>query len=1060
MEEEMPEGEQTRPEILYGTSPSEETMSNARAQVSSTLQQVAREATKSVQQPDGFKIYEEDGPRGSPMHSLNIPQQDLQVFPEIDSTIATTLEAPTTSLAAIAGDTAGEGGTGYSMAPFPDLEAGQHIFDDSARYWVGTNVDGGSFEGSVHNEASSGVEAEQHQIQAFAKLEFADGEFYMNTYAVEIGRDIHAARQAADLLARQDTETRSRRRSASAGDSITSSRARHKNSQNVASSLASESGGVMGVDSHESEPTKKPRSRKPRSRKLKSRKSKSWSSSSQQLSQKSSVLLSNGKTDYNALAMASLTGHDLGPNDFGPDTPMPAPELVPLVPIHPPALPEGVPSGRKSISRKHLRIAYNFEESLFEVSILGRNGGFVDDEWYAQGDVQTLMNGSIIQIGGVGICFVLPDVAPGETGAEAGLGSDPLSGGKMSFDIPESIDDESDGDLAGEEERCRSLNIKRENGDNEEEEEGEEKEEEEEEEEPEEPEMVQRRAKGKKKPEPEPLPPTKRKGPGRPPKNGIISKREQALLARQARENAKVVTGRNADVSLDQSKVKATKDTKVVKKEQPLPQTNGKRKYTKRKRAGGTDDQRAVRESTEHTDSVPPEQSIAAKLPPKPAKEKRPPKPPRSPSPVFDEATLTPEQLTKPPQNYIVLIHEALSNSETGAMALPQIYRAMQRKYPYFKLRATTVGWQSSVRHNLSQNAAFRKIERDGKGWMWGLVPGVSIEKEKKRRATPPPVSQQPYYPPGPPPMQYPYPYPSMPPANARMPANHYGMPPGMPPAQMHRGLPPRGPHGFPIPLVNAQSESTYQSPYQSTPPPQKSSAPAHPPQGGSSTNGANSHYPTPTSQPSAQASVYKHQTSGSAQSPSPAPVQLKTEALTGSLGESFGNADGQGVVQAIARYKRQYIDSMPDKAKAEILVTSAINRTLGISNPQDAADEADDPREKSIIGEIATMLSDLSKQNKGTQFGASDNTFPPTEPSPTPAGDDSIPSLPTAAPRAAKAEAQYPLTNGNPHRKNGTVEKEAAEDKGSGKRPFEDRDSESVTEHGPPEAKRAAIEA
>lgn len=1049
----MPEGEQTQPEFLYGTSASEVFMAKTRAKTRSILQQVAREATKSAQQPDGFKIYEEDGPRGSPMHPLNIPQQELQIFPENDSMIATSLDAPTTSLAAIARDTAGEGGTGYSMVPLPDLEAGQHIFDDSARCWVGTNVDGGSFEGSVHNEASSGVEAEQHQIQAFAKLEFDDGEFYMNTYAVEIGRDVHAARQAADLLARQDTETRPRRPSASAGGSITSSRVRHKNSENVASSLASESGGVMGVDSCESEPT-----RKPRSRKLKSRKPKSWSSSSQQLSQKSSMLLSNGKTDYNALAMASLTGHDLGPNELGPNSPMPAPELVPLVPIHPPALPEGRPSGGKSISRKHIRIAYNFEESLFEVNILGRNGGFVDDEWYAQGDVQTLMNGSIIQIGGVGIHFVLPDVAPGETGAEAGLGSDPLSGGKMSFDIPESIDDESDGDLHGDEERRRSLNIKKEDGDNDEEEE--EEEEEKEEEEAEEPEMLQRRARGKKKPEPEPLPPTKRKGPGRPPKNGIISKREQALLARQARENAKLVTGRNPGVSLDQSTVKAGKDTKVVKKEHSLPQTNGKRKYTKRKRAGATDDQRAVRESTEHTDSVPPEQSIAAKLPPKPAKEKRPPKPPRSPSPVFDEATLTPEQLTKPPQNYIVLIHEALSNSETGAMALPQIYRAMQRKYPYFKLRATTVGWQSSVRHNLSQNAAFRKIERDGKGWMWGLVPGVSIEKEKKRRATPPPVSQQPYYPPGPPPMQYPYPYPSMPPANGRMPANHYGMPPGMPPAQMHRGLPPRGPHGFPLPLVNAQSESTYQSPYQSTPPPQKSSAPAHPPQGGSSTNSANSHYPTPTSQPPAQASVYKHQTFGSAQSPSPAPVQLKTEALTGSLGESLGNADGQGVVQAIARYKRQYIDSMPDKAKAEILVTSAINRTLDISNLKDAADEADDPREKSIIGEIATMLSDLSKQNMETPRRASDNICPPTEPSPTPAGDDSVPSLPAVAPRAAKAEVQNPLTDGNPYCKNGTMEKEAAEDKGSGKRPFEDRDSESVAEHGPPEAKRAAIEA
>ena len=1044
MKEEISKGaEQTQPGILYGIPGSEETMSNARTQAGSTLQQVAQEATESAQQPDGFKIYEEEnGSQDPSTHSLDIPQQDLQLLPENNSTVATTLVVPTTSLAAIAGDTAVEGDAGYGMVPFPDLEAGQLVFDDNAGSWVDPNLDGGSFEGSPQNEASSVVEAEQHQIQAFAKLEFDDGEFYMNTYAVEIGRDVHAARQAADLQARQDTETRSRKRSASAGGSITSSKARHRNSQNMASSIASESGGVMGVDNYESEPTRKPRSRKP----------KSWSSSSQQPSRKSSVLLSNGKTDYNALAMASLTGHDLGPNDFGPSSPMPAPELVPLVPVHPPALPEGVPSGGKSISRKHIRIAYNFEESLFEVKILGRNGGFVDDEWYAQGDVQTLTNGSIIQIGGVGIRFVLPDVAPGETGAEAGLGSDLLSGGKMSFDMAESIDDESDNGIDEHEERCRLLNIKMEEGDKEVE--GEE------EEEPEEPEVVQRRAKGKKKPEPEPLPPVKRKGPGRPPKNGIISKREQALLARQARENAKVVGGPTVGVPHGHGKGKPGKDMKVVKKEQHLPQTNGKRKYTKRKRAGGTDDQRAIRESTEQTDSVPPEQSIAAKLPPKSSKEKRPSKPPRSPSPVFDEATLTPEQLTKPPQNYIVLIHEALSNSETGAMALPQIYRAMQRKYPYFKLRATTVGWQSSVRHNLSQNAAFRKIERDGKGWMWGLVPGVSIEKEKKRRATPPPVSQQPYYTPVPPPMQYPYPYPGMPPPNGRMPANHYGMPPSMPPAQIHPGLPPRGPHGFPLPLVNAQSESTYQSPYVSTPPPQPSSAPARPPQANSSTNGANSHYPTLTSQPPAQASDNMHQTFGSAPSPSPAPVPSKMEAMTSSLGESNSNADGQGVIQAIASYKRQYIDSMPDKAKAEILVTSAINRTLGNSNAEDAADETEDPQEKSIIGEIATMLSSLSKQNKETQCRASDNTSPLSKLGSTPTNHDSVPSLPAVAPRAAKVGFKDDLTNGNTGRKNGTVRNEAAEDKGSGKRPFEDSDSERVTEHGQPAAKRAAIEA
>ena len=54
------------------------------------------------------------------------------------------------------------------------------------------------------------------------------------------------------------------------------------------------------------------------------------------------------------------------------------------------------------------------------------------------------------------------------------------------------------------------------------------------------PEKVKLKLKTRKEPTPEPVgPPPKRKGPGRPPKNGIISKRAQAELAKQAREAAK-----------------------------------------------------------------------------------------------------------------------------------------------------------------------------------------------------------------------------------------------------------------------------------------------------------------------------------------------------------------------------------------------------------------------------------------------------------------------------------------------------------------------------------------
>ncbi|KAI5858002.1 hypothetical protein BZA05DRAFT_385512 [Tricharina praecox] len=121
----------------------------------------------------------------------------------------------------------------------------------------------------------------------------------------------------------------------------------------------------------------------------------------------------------------------------------------------------------------------------------------------------------------------------------------------------------------------------------------------------------------------------------------------------------------------------------------------------------------------------------------KPRKEKAAPRPKklRSPSPEINEADLAPELLIKPNVSYVVMIHEAILNSADKVLSLPQIYKAIETKYPYYKFKVQTQGWQSSVRHNLGQHKAFYKVDRAGKGWLWGVVEGVSIEKEKKGNA-------------------------------------------------------------------------------------------------------------------------------------------------------------------------------------------------------------------------------------------------------------------------------------------------------------------------------------
>ncbi|KAL8961304.1 MAG: hypothetical protein Q9183_005324, partial [Haloplaca sp. 2 TL-2023] len=660
---------------------------------------------------------------------------------------------------------------------------------------------------------------------------------------------------------------------------------------------------------------------------------------------------------------------------------------------------------------------------FFELIVLGRNGAFVDEEWYPEGDVQPLRSGSLIQIGGVGIRFLLPDVAPGETGAENILSSDPASfdletGNAIDDDMEDSNDEERD--------------VEKDRGDDDDEDESNENDEEDQssehsEEEPrgrrrrlelkptvanrpvrnrravrakegpntEEPAKAKPTAKKKPKPPTKevavpdpPVHPPKRKGPGRPPKNGIISKREQALLARQAREAAKASAQGSSEPqpTKGKGKGKSLPDLAEAKQEKAANslQPNGKRKYKKRKTKAEIEagEQQAARESTEQTDAVPPEQNAAP--PPKPPKPMKPPKPPRSPSPVFDEASLTPEQLAKPIASYVILIHDALSNSPTGQMSLPQIYRAIERKYPFYKLRVQTTGWQSSVRHNLSQHPAFRKIERDGKGWMWGLVPEVSIEKEKKqRRMTPPPAPAQNYYPAPQMLQQPPYPYP--PPAS--MPYHPYGPYAGLPMGQRpyapppHHYPPPPTASALPPALANAaqlDTSSTYQSPYATGPKQPNNEAS----KAGDHAAAANGQQPKTTTDSPSQSTTQAQSQAVDKPTTSPYPVQNPpTPSITPTNHHRPAHSrlatdppanpptnqsqHSQEVLAVVEKFRSYLLSSMGDDPSAGSMIDSAVNRVL---NPQSnvGPDSAGLGKEKAIVKILQGMLQNLRERQAG----------------------------------------------------------------------------------------------
>lgn len=93
----------------------------------------------------------------------------------------------------------------------------------------------------------------------------------------------------------------------------------------------------------------------------------------------------------------------------------------------------------------------------------------------------------------------------------------------------------------------------------------------------------------------------------------------------------------------------------------------------------------------------------------------------------------------KPPFSYALLIAQAILSCESEQLTLASIYQFIQDKYAFY--RHSNMGWQNSIRHNLSLNKAFRKIPRrtdePGKGMKWELLPEHREEYIKKLQKPP-----------------------------------------------------------------------------------------------------------------------------------------------------------------------------------------------------------------------------------------------------------------------------------------------------------------------------------
>ena len=90
----------------------------------------------------------------------------------------------------------------------------------------------------------------------------------------------------------------------------------------------------------------------------------------------------------------------------------------------------------------------------------------------------------------------------------------------------------------------------------------------------------------------------------------------------------------------------------------------------------------------------------------------------------------------KPSVSYPQLIAEALHNAPEKTLVLSDIYKAINGKYPYYKLE--TQRWKESIRHNLSVNKNFIKAEKfadfDKRGSFWKLLEDHSIPPLKVKK--------------------------------------------------------------------------------------------------------------------------------------------------------------------------------------------------------------------------------------------------------------------------------------------------------------------------------------
>lgn len=543
-------------------------------------------------------------------------------------------------------------------------------------------------------------------VEPYARIEFQDSTFYMTSYQVVIGRDQRALAIARKEKRRADVNAS---QLAPGQDPMPPL----PRPQWYSKSYVSEQGGMLGPESVDDENDQQP----PQFDDEGQRVQESLDMNPQYVNQTlgaAAVDLTRHRVDVDYCARVSI--HCPFPNIM--DT--------------------------KGISRRHLKIEFQPVSGVFHAISLHNNGFFCNQEHHeGVGTRIVLRSGDELQIKGVVFQFLIPGCEDGATGGEqmkkqaASCSRNSAADTEMSFEFVSSHN-QAFQDTSDEDSPLRDTAVQYSSDDNEDDDEGEAQgvgELEEHAERDGSEENGGRQAESGQiretvesdpveQPGPEhgslpksplqtpnvPRPAGIKRGPGRPPKNGYMSKREERLLKKQREEEAKKQQPTESQGEAPEKR-KVGRPRKHPRPEDDAEDKPEKRKYKPRKPKNEGDEGSPDGEKT--------------------VKEKRREKP-KTPPLELKRADYTDEQLQKPNKNYATLIDEVLSPEPDG-LTLKQIYKRIQQAYPYYFFAVDTKGWESSVRHNLIGHAAFQKAENDH---FWKRDPNVSLDVGKKRKAS------------------------------------------------------------------------------------------------------------------------------------------------------------------------------------------------------------------------------------------------------------------------------------------------------------------------------------